>query len=348
MNPYPEFKFEVKRRVQMADMVVFVDGLGGCGKTMFSPILSTFNRMDLLTYTYEIEQICALYYLNKISKDASEFMIGNLSDLQLYNTMMARGINFRPRDLSSVWMNSDPLRYLVRLFQKGDEDIPEKIQKKKPILAFTTHQLLGFSQPIFSALKERVVFIEIERHPLYMIIQMTLNYERYVNTDRGFTLSYFYKDEILPYYVKDWEELFVAHNYVERAIHYIDQLTKIKDKTTRELIKSHNAKILKIPFEAFVLNPWPYIEQTGEIIGTNANSKTRKMMRKQRVPRKIIADSIPMELYKKYGWEKPKFGGNESKELDKRRTFAIENGAGDNAMAILDRICKEYEERYPH
>ena len=83
MNPQSEFKFQVKRRDHLAEMVVFVDGLGGCGKTMFSPILSTFDRMELLTFTYEIEQICALYYLNKISKDASETMIGNLSDLQL-------------------------------------------------------------------------------------------------------------------------------------------------------------------------------------------------------------------------------------------------------------------------
>lgn len=348
MNPESEFEFQVKRRAHMAEMVVFVDGLGGCGKTMFSPILSTFDRMELLTYTYEIEQICALYYLKKISKDASEAMIGNLSDLQLYNTMMSREINFRPSDLSSVWMNSNPLRYLVRLFQKGDADIPEKIRKKKPILTYTTHQLLGFSQPIFSALKERVVFFEVVRHPLYMIIQMAMNYEIYKETPRSFTMSFLYNDEVLPYYVKGWEELYLSSNFMEKAIYYIDQLTKIKDKTTQELIKSHNAKILKIPFEAFVLDPWSYIKQAEEIVGTKANSKTKKMMRRQRVPRKVISDSIPLAIYKRCGWEEPEFNGDENKELDKRRNYAIDNGAGDEAMHVLDRICKEYEEQYPH
>ena len=71
-------------------------------------------------------------------------------------------------------------------------------------------------------------------------------------------------------------------------------------------------------------------------------------MRRQKVPRKVIADSIPLNVYKKYGWEQPEFGGDERKELTKRRTFAIDNGAGDGAMNVLDRICKEYEEKYPH
>ena len=45
-------------------------------------------------------------------------MIRFLIDLKVYNTMMSRDVNFRPSDLSSVFNNVDPNKYLKRLFRK--------------------------------------------------------------------------------------------------------------------------------------------------------------------------------------------------------------------------------------
>ena len=91
-----------------------------------------------------------------------------MTDLRLYNVMMARETNFRPSDISSVFMNANPLRYFKRLFQKGDAHIPDRIKNEQPILHLTSHNLLGFSQPIFEALKSRVTFIEVVRHLYYI------------------------------------------------------------------------------------------------------------------------------------------------------------------------------------
>ena len=101
-DTHPEV--EAVRSGHLAEKIVFVDGLWGCGKTMLSPIVAAFDRVELMTYAYEVEQICSLFYLNRISRDATLTMIRALTDRQLYDTMMGRSTNFRFSDLSSAFM----------------------------------------------------------------------------------------------------------------------------------------------------------------------------------------------------------------------------------------------------
>ena len=74
--------------------------------------------------------------------------------------------------------------------------------------------------------------------------------------------------------------------------------------------------------------------------------KTRKVIKKQKVPRKKISDGIPLAIYKRCGWEAPDSNMTEEEELDKRRQFAIDNGASEQAISVLDQLCKNYEKDY--
>ena len=109
--------FKVVRQKLLAEKVVIVDGQPGCGKTMLSPIISSMERVELLSYAFEIEFICRLFYLHKIDSDAAIAMIKMLIDHKLYQTMMGRDTNFRYSDLSSVFKDSNPWRYFKRIFQ---------------------------------------------------------------------------------------------------------------------------------------------------------------------------------------------------------------------------------------
>lgn len=333
------------REKNLAEKIIFVDGLWGCGKTMLSPIIAAFDRVELLTYAYEIEYICSLYFLNNISQDGAETMIKILADLQLYNSMMSREINFRPDDLSSVLNDARPQRYFQRLMQKGNECIPDKIASEKPILNFTTHNLLGFSKPIFSALHDKVGFIEVIRHPLYMIKQILLNMENLIGGIRDFTICYSYENKQLPYYILGWEKQFLDANNIDKAIFYIDKLTKITESSKKDLKCKYSNQIITVPFELFVTNPEPYIKEIEKLLETKATHITRDMIKKQNVPRKIISDGIDLEIYKRCGWEPPKKGFSEKDELQLRRQFALKD-ASSEAMKVLDKLSAEYEEKY--
>ena len=55
--------FSVSRKAQMLHKVVIVDGFPGCGKTMMSPIISSFDRVEIMQYSPPFEQICELFFL---------------------------------------------------------------------------------------------------------------------------------------------------------------------------------------------------------------------------------------------------------------------------------------------
>jgi hypothetical protein len=67
-------------------------------------------------------------------------------------------------------------------------------------------------------------------------------------------------------------------------------------------------------------------------------------MKKQNVPRKMYAEGVGLGIYKRCGWEPPR-SSSEKEELKLRRRYAAER-ASTTAMAVLDRLCSEYENTY--
>lgn len=338
-------KISIVRKGHLAEKIVIIDGQPGCGKTMLSPIVASLDRVELLTYAYELEYICALYFLKKIKSDAAETMVRLLTDLQLYNTMMSREINFRPSDLSSIFKDANTSKYLKRLFRKGDENIPDRIKKEKPILHLTTHNLLPFCEPILSGIGHRVVFIEVVRHPLYMLKQQSLNMKNLVADVRDFTIYFNYRDINLPFYVKGFEDVFINASPIEKPIYCMEYLSKKANHIKNFLAEKFNVTIITIPFELFVVNPWSYMQKITSCLSTKIINRTKKMMKKQKVPRKMYADGVDLKIYKRCGWEPPKDGSNENKEFESRRLFAEKN-VSKEVMSILNKLCFEYENSY--
>lgn len=336
----------IVRDAEFDNKIVIVDGQPGCGKTMLSPIVAALERVELLTFAYEIEMVCALRFLQKIGEDAAQTLIKLFTDLRMYNLMMSRETNFRLTDSSSVFRDAKPFRYVKRLFQGGDEAITERIKRDKPILHLTTHDLLSRADPVFSALGKKLVFIEVVRHPLYMLKQEVLNMQSlFLSDPRHFEVYFTYKDKSFPYFVRGWEDLYLKSNAVEKAIYLIESMTK-RTKAFKARLKETQtmAKLTTVPFECFVTNPGSYMEKIVDSLETKISSVTRRMMRKQNVPRKMYAEGVGLKIYKRCGWEPP-MSSNENHELELRRRFA-ESKASKEAMQVLDRISAEYEEEY--
>ena len=128
-----------------------VNGFPGCGKTMLSPIISSFTKVEIMQYAPLIEQICELWSLGRIDDDVAESMIRMNADLLIYNCMMGRNANCRPSDLSSIFRHR-PTLHLKRMLMKGDEVIPQVIKSEKPILQLTTHMLFPSIKLLFKAI----------------------------------------------------------------------------------------------------------------------------------------------------------------------------------------------------
>jgi len=177
-----------------------------------------------------------------------------------------------------------------------------------------------------------------------MVIQQQLNMEHVVTSPRDIQVCIEYNGVQLPYFAHGWEDEFLNARPMEKAIYTIDRVTQETNNMRKAWQKDKNLSIITIPFEKFVLDPWPYMNKIEDKTGTKMNKHTYKMLKKQNVPRKVIADSPTLEIYKRCGWVPPS-ECSEMAELQKRRTIVAENSSSE-ALKVLDKLSEEYEKEY--
>jgi len=336
---------KISRDKSLINKIVFVDGLPGNGKTLFSSIIPSFTNVELLSYSDEIEAVCEYYYLDQISMNVAVPLLRMLADLKLYNQYMGRNVNFRPTDLSSAFNYPNKKEYINRLLMPGDEHIVPLINEKKPILHLATHNKLGFSEPIWEAFKNKIFFLEILRHPAYMIRQIaSVLMDDLVDNVRNWSTQFLYEDKEIPYFSYGWEKDFLLLNPTERAVKFIDFYTEKVDK-----FKNENSylldKILTIPFEPFVLSPDVYIKKILNHLDIDLTEFSKDIFESQKIPRDKVADGIDLEIYRRCGWTKPIESLTESEELQIRKE-SVKNLVSKDIFELFINVCQVYEKMH--
>lgn len=339
--------FDIVREAEIAKQVVFVGGLPGCGKSLFTAVVGSMDRVEIQKYNYTIEHLCSLYFLERIDEDVAIAMIRMQVDMDLYNLMMSRETNFRFKDLSSVFKNPRPIRYIRRLFNAGDEETISRIERERPVLHLLVHHAMMHAVPLSKALGDRFRMIQLVRHPLYMLKQWYIYINDYGHgiDPRDFDLGFSYQKKVLPFFAKGWEDLYLRSNAMDQSIYGIEYSLKFAEQAYQQLNEGEKEKVVTIPFEKFVKDEKPYIKQIETLLKTHATKSTAKELKKQNVPRKMIADGVAQPIYKKYGWESPEKGASERSELKKRRDFVVQH-ASEEGLKALDRLSQQYESRW--
>lgn len=335
----------ITRPRHIAERIVFLDGLTGTGKTMMGPILGSFARMEIGKFNHLYEYLCALDFLHRVEPDAAESLVKMYTDLDLYNLLISREVNMRPKDLSGIFQNPHPLRYLKRIFMKDGVAVEARIKLEKPILHLISHQALPITDLLFRALGDRLVIIEMVRHPLYLLEHWHSYIDRHGNDPRDFTIWIEYQGKSLPWFAKGWEEKYLSSNSMDKVIYALDWLVKKVNETISTLDSNQKCQVLFVPFEKFVLNPNPFLEKIGKLIDTTTTTTTRRVLKEQKCPRQQVAAGPAKAIYKRYAWKKPDPSSSDQSEMIKKRALA-QNLATPEALKVLDGLCQEYETKY--
>ena len=318
--------FYPSRKNILLEQIVLVDGQPACGKGALDPAISSMRRVELLNFSPQIENICGLRYLNKLDNNSAKTMLRLEADLVLYETMMSRNTNFRINDQSSAFKDINFITYIKRLFVQGDSLIPKKIIKDKPILHFMTHAMLGVSKPLFEAFQNKLNIIELVRHPKSMLEKQT-EYNEWWSSNAGkkrqFQLFINYKNNEIPFWAKDWPDLYIKSNSVERAIFEMSHQIKVAESFKKENSELFKKQCLSIPFERFVVNPIKYLKKVEILLNTEISKKTNKMLKKESVPRK-----------------------NQNINENKIMKFLDKKGASKDSIELLNKISQDYENYY--
>jgi len=298
----------VRKSKSFTNKIIMVNGFNASGKTLFSPIVSSIKNVELMSFAYEIEWCSSFLYSDQMSEEAYVEFIKMHVDHSIYNQMMSRSVNFRFTDLSSAMSHKSKWTYVKRLFQKGDNAIPEKIKDVKPILSLTTCHLMPFVPTLTSALQERLLFIEIVRDPMFMFHQLLILQESVIKgcSEKDFTvrvkegeidatyLEYYSSKEVFDN-LSDADNITIVVSYLERMFDFYFSLDL-------EDLEINNSSFMLIPFEKFVLSPKEWIESIVEFTGNKWSKDIDKEMKRQKVPRTLLRSGRDLAIYKRFGW----------------------------------------------
>ena len=335
---------EFTRKTCLAKENILICGFSGSGKALMGPILGSFKRVESFRVDPIYEYLCTLEYFDKIEKDANTALLRTFNDLHIYYQMISRETNMRVRDISSPFNNPHTFRTIKRLFAQDGDAAVEEIKRSKPIQLLMSHHLIPVIPPIFRAWGERVKIVKIVRHPLYMIDPWFKYMDRNGQARYGLdpyelSLCLDYKGHSVPWYVHGWEEQFVSVSTMDKIIYAINSLNERSRETYDKLDESHKNQIIFIPFEPFVLNPFPYLKRLEKFLNTPMTPLTKKVLRKQKVPRRVISAG---KIQKRYDKE---FAVSEIDEFNDRKMFA-KNKASPKAFTLLKKMCDEYKQEY--
>ena len=329
--------------------VMFVDGLIGGGKTLISQILSSVKNVEMWAFKSKYEHICALNELNEIDDNGASTIIKLWIDEEVDDCSILRNVNYRYQDQSSILKYPRLFEYLKRAFEPGGKNSLDKFVEQKRILNFMTHSNTPFSKPIFEALNERLIFIRFTRCPMsiYMINHLSRWSKRFGEDVRnGMLLSKAQgSEELTPFFIKKRREEYIAASPIDRAIYMLEEWQERGDLFIEEAKKNYDSEIIEIPFEEFVFEPEKFLVRITSILDTEIDSKVRKEMKKQRVPRRSLSDAPYDKNFKRMGWASPVSHPSLMSEIEDTQK-KIKNDASEKAFNVLMQITENYLTRY--
>ena len=320
--------------------IVFVDGMSGTGKSILSPILASFERVEKMRFYGNIEKTSIMANYGKITTKNASLLINLMADEALFNTMISRETNLRPKDDSGILNNPKAWMYIKRLLKPGNDQVVDEIKQKSPVLHIVSHNLLQVSKPVFEAFGEDLSLITMVRHPVYMIEHWYNYVERFGTDPREFNLTVGEKG-MTPWFAGDIDN-YLSLSRMDKVIYGCENLLIMHEKALAKLSFKEKERLILVPFESFVIDPLIWVEQLTKFLNTRTTKATSRILKKQKCPREFINAG---KGHSHYGFNKKNAQLSETDDYDRRMTF-IHEKASTEALIVLKRIAKNYENKY--
>lgn len=321
--------------------VLLIDGISGSGKTMVTRLADAYPATTSPAFNYSLEYSSILHSLGKIDTPAAQVLIKLNLDQRRYDGSIAREVNFRPSDLSSVLKSSKRNEYLRSLIKSDSAEISAEKMDARPNLCFVTHQLHGATNLIEETLKEKYFELMCIRHPYYLLS----HWESYVhllgNSPRDFTLWVDFNGANIPWFIKSYQSVFLESDAINRAALCV---VEILQQAFSKLSHPEPRRIV-IPFEKFVLDPSKIIAEIEAIIPLGSSNSVNKTLRKEKVPRRHINSGRNLEIYKRYG------SGALKSSFDMKNDFKAQEGEAERRLSPeifgqMQQLSKRYLEEF--
>lgn len=323
-------RLEFVRPNNLLQNLVIVDGMSTAGKSLIAPIISSFKRGELWRINYINDYLTTIAAQGKIDPQAASTLLNMMADVDIYNLMIGREVNFRVTDDSGVDKNLLHERYRVRLSMKDGDDVRKTIMETNPILTVMTHYIFGESQALFSAFEKKLkLYIIMLRHP-YWLVENWHNggwNQRIGKDEREFNLCCNVDGKLVPWFAVRYADEYLSLPPLEQAVRVISGFLDGFYERYGQMDAVDRAKVMFIPFEKMATSPWDYLTPIMKTLGTEVTPRTAEVMEKMKVPRKLGKADIEAKR------------GEFEKLADEKKLAAP-------SRALMNRLCREYEDTY--
>tara|TARA_B100001093_G_scaffold517611_1_gene599722 strand:+ start:2240 stop:3208 length:969 start_codon:yes stop_codon:yes gene_type:complete len=276
--------------------IVFVSGSTRSGKIILSRIISSLKRSENITVDHLIEQLPIMTRLGELSNEACITLLKYAVHLRTYDNFIGRNTNFKTTDFTSIFKTENPKKYFRRLISnkdiygdsnEGDTAI-KNIKKENILFNMMIHYEL-MHVDIFLRAFPKSKFYCMERHPIDLVYSwINKKYSStFLENPRNATITYKYKNKIVPYYAFGWEEKYIKSNYVDKIIFMIENSTKVSKQKYNKLSELNKKKVKKISFDKLVLDPEKIINKICIDLKTEKTGYTNKILEEENCPREL-------------------------------------------------------------
>ena len=225
----------ITREHTFGTRVLYVDGISGSGKFLFSSIMQCLSRVEVVKVAYILDHICGLGRLDHITDDAAQSLIRFYVDLSTHDSMISRELNFREKDLTCVLNSRKKEIYQKRLLMDDGEAVSARIELEKPILHLMGHQLLPNAANIFRSLGERLTYVNVVRNPLSLLHHWYSYIDEYGSNPRNFTQWINCNGQNLPWFAHGIEELYINSSKMDKVIYSMHALQQGQEQLKKIL-----------------------------------------------------------------------------------------------------------------
>lgn len=303
----------------IAKNILFIDGISRVGKSLFSGIIPSLNKMEHIQFYSLIERIIPAISLGTIEIDFAKSLIRTDMNELAYNIKISRNVNFRLEDQTGIFNYKDPKLYFNRLNKNEGQRVIEELRETECNIPIQSHDLL-VNLEYLNQLEIDYRMIEIFRHPVDVINSWWQRGwgERFCSDPQSGTLTISYNTHITPWYCAGFEKEWLNLNPVERCVELVILLTYRSIEQYKKAEKRNRIYILT--FEDFVTNPDTKIAEICSFLNTTTTEYTNQFIHKANCPRDI-----------------------NMKERDSKLT-KIKNNINITLFEKLNKISREYED----
>ena len=148
--------------------LILVTGTHTSGKSMISPVIASFQNVEILRKIYTLDQLAMLHHFKKIDLQTSIFIAKHILDISYYEQLIGRNMNFRTEDETSVNQSKNPNYFAKRVNIKRGYGVIKKHNEKNTHMILDTHDGLWFYKFWKSIGIKNLKIVSIFRNPIDM------------------------------------------------------------------------------------------------------------------------------------------------------------------------------------